>query len=361
LHHLLTHSSGIPDLGGANVEILRHIGVDEKWVPFSSFEDLMLHVNGAKDEVAAEPGKRFFYLNEGYMLLGLIVEKVSQLRYEYYVRDTILRPLKMVRSTFLREEFEKDPDVMTPYSIERKDGAVVATSTVHPISRMSYAAGGLLSSVMELANFLAANMNHGVFGDVKILDASLLAEMHKPRVEASYPSLFGRNLYGYGWHMNDNFFGHTLIGHSGSTGVSSANISFVPDLNIGVAYACNVGGAPSVSLVPALVLAYVMGKDPLKEIPIFEIDKKMDMLAGEYESYKGTVRISVVRKAGILFMEVREKLEAESYPLIPESDKLENLRFYVPLSGTRMSAEFVVDSPGKVDFYIERNRFHKIK
>ena len=60
LHHLLTHSSGIPDLGGANVEILRHIGVDEKWIPLSSFQDLMLHINGAKDEVAADPGKRFF-------------------------------------------------------------------------------------------------------------------------------------------------------------------------------------------------------------------------------------------------------------------------------------------------------------
>jgi len=197
-------------LGGADVEILRHIGVDEKWVPFSSFEDLMLHVNGAKDEVAAEPGKRFFYLNEGYVLLGLIVERVSQLRYEYYVRDRILRPLKMNRSTFLREEFEKDADGMTPYFMEKKDGAIIATPTVHPISRMSYAPGGLMSSVIELTNFLIANMNHGVFGDVKLLDATLLGEMHKPHAVANFSSLFGKIFYGYGWHMEDNFFGHML-------------------------------------------------------------------------------------------------------------------------------------------------------
>jgi CubicO group peptidase (beta-lactamase class C family) len=361
LHHLLTHSSGIPDLGGANVEILRYLGVDEKWVPFSSFEDLILHVNSAKNEVAAEPGKRFFYLNEGYSLLGLIIERVSQLRYEYYVRDKILKPLKMDRSTFSREEFEKDADVMTPYFMEKKDGAVLGTPTVHPIGRVSYAAGGLMTSVMELSNFLIANMNRGVFRDVKLVDPALLGEMHKPHVEANLSSLFGRMLYGYGWHMNDNFFGHTLIGHGGSTGVSSANMSFVPDLNIGVVYACNMGGAPFVSLIPATVLAYLMGKDPLKEIPVFEIEKKMDMLAGEYESYKGVVRVSVTRKAGILIMNVKERLEAESYPLIPENDKLENLRFYVPLSGAKMQAEFVVDSTEKVDLYIERNRFHKIK
>jgi hypothetical protein len=47
--------------------------------------------------------------------------------------------------------------------------------------------------------------------------------------------------------------------------------------------------------------------------------------------------------------------------LIPENDRLENLRFYIPAAGIRMPAEFVVDSSGKIDLYIERNRFHKIK
>lgn len=360
LHHLLTHSSGIPDLGGVNVDIIRQMGVDEKWVPFSSFEDLLLHVNGAKDEVAAEPGKRFFYLNDGYMLLGLIIERVSQLRYENYIRDRILKPLKMKRSTFLREEFEKDEDVMTPYFLEKKNDAMVATPTVHPVGRTSWAAGGLMSSVMEMANFIVANMRHGVFEDTKLLDSELFGEMHKPRIETGWSGFFGKEWYGYGWGISDDFFGHMRLGHGGSTAVSSAGVSMVPDLNVGVAYACNMGWTPLVSLIPAVVLASIMGKDPLKEIPVFEIDKKMDMLVGEYESYKGIVKLSIERKGGILMAEVKEKVEGGSFPLIPESDKLESLRFYVPSSGTRMQAEFVVDSSGKVDLYMERNRFHKI-
>lgn len=361
IHNLLTHSSGIPDLGGADVEIVRHLGIDEKWVPFSSFEDLMLHVNGARDEVAAEPGKRFFYLNEGYALLGMIVERISQMRYEHYIRDMILRPLKMNRSTFLREEFDKDSDVMTPYFMEKKNGMVMAAPTVHPISRLSYADGGLVSSVMELANYLVANMNGGVFEDAKLLDSGLIKEMHKPHIQANFATLFGKMWYGYGWHIEDDFFGHMLVGHSGSTGVSSANLSFLPDLNMGVAYACNVGGAESASLIPPVVLALLIGKDPLKEIPIFEIEKKMAMLVGEYEGYKGIMKISVVRKGGLLFIEVKEKLAEQSLALIPESDKLESFRFYVPMSGTRTPAEFVVDTSGKVDLYIERYRFHKVK
>jgi CubicO group peptidase (beta-lactamase class C family) len=361
IHHLLTHSSGIPDLGGADIEIVRHIGVDEKWVPFSSFEDLVLHVNGAKDEVAAEPGKRFFYLNEGYELLGMIVERISQMRYEHYVRDRILRPLKMNRSTFVRDEFEKDTDVMTPYFMDRKNGAVVATPTVHPIDRLSYADGGLISSVMELANYLIAIMNHGVFEGTKLLDSALLQEMHKPHVQANWPSLFGKTWYGYGWYTQDEFLGHALVGHSGSTGVSSANLSFVPDLNVGVIYACNTGGSGSMALIPPVILAFLMGKDPLKEIPIFDIEKKMALLVGEYAGYKGIIKVSVVRKGGLLFMEVKEKLGEQSIPLIPESDKLETLKFYTPTEGTRTPVEFIVNDSGKVDLYVERYRFHKIK
>jgi CubicO group peptidase (beta-lactamase class C family) len=180
-------------------------------------------------------------------------------------------------------------------------------------------------------------------------------------MQTNFATLFGKMWYGYGWHMEDGFFGHMLIGHSGSTGVSSANVSFLPDLNMGVAYACNMGGADSVSLIPPVVFAFLMGRDPLKEIPIFEIEKKMAMLVGEYAGYKGIVKISVGRKGGLLFMDVKEKLAEQSFALIPENDKLENLKFYVLIAGTRTTAEFVLEDSGKVDLYIERYRFHKVK
>ncbi len=87
----------------------------------------MVFVNGAKDEVAAEPGIRFFYLNEGYMLLGRIVEKVSNMRYEDYVGERILKPLKMRGSSFPNESLEKDADIATSYFVQRKESTFVGT------------------------------------------------------------------------------------------------------------------------------------------------------------------------------------------------------------------------------------------
>jgi CubicO group peptidase (beta-lactamase class C family) len=214
---------------------------------------------------------------------------------------------------------------------------------------------------MELTNYLVANLNHGVFGDAELLDQGLMQEMHKPHVQTNMPTIFGKEWYGYGWAMFDDFFKRMLIGHSGSTGASSANLLFLPDLNMGVAYACNVGFGQLVRLAPHVALALLMGKDPFKEIPFFEIEKKNAMLVGEYAGYKGIVKTSVVNKGGLLFAESSEKGAEFSYALIPESDKPENLKFYILLAGARMPAEFVVEASGKVDLYIERNRLHKIK
>ncbi|MFX1486669.1 MAG: serine hydrolase [Promethearchaeota archaeon] len=361
IHHLLTHSSGIPSLAVAEIIIYRMTGIEDKWIPLSNLDDLLLHLSGASEEVASEPGKRFFYFNSGYTLLGEVIERVSRMAYEDYVRKNILKPLKMSRSTFLKDEFEKDPDIMTPYFLEAENENIVATPTKLPSHRLKYAPGGLLSSVMELSNYLMFSMN-GVFGEKTILKPSLLEEMKKIHIETdmfrSRYGPFGREGYGYGWAILDDFLGCKLVIHGGSIGVSSAHISFVPELKIGVVEAANAGRSPNLQLLGGL--ASLMGRDPEKEIPFFEIDEKLNMLPGEYKTYRGALRISIVKRGPLLFLEPRDKLIQTSTPLIPETKRIEDFKFYiVSEAGEKRSVWFEVDSLGKIDFYLERYRFHK--
>lgn len=357
IHHLLTHSSGIPNLGIAEILIPRLAGEEVHYIPMGSLADLLLHINGAKKEVVVPPGKRFFYFNGGYTLLAEIIERVSGQPYKDYVTQKILTPLKMERSTFLKEDYETDSDIMTAYFVQEKEGAVEITPADPPFHTFLYGAGGLLSSVMELTHYLIMNLNEGVFNSTQVVDASLLKEMHSPHIQRD-PGLFGKSAYGYGWGIADNFLGHTVVTHGGSSGLSSALISFVPDVNIGVAMACNTGGAPPLELIPLGMLALLMGKDPEKVIPVFEIEKKLNMLAGEYHSYKGIHNVSIVKKGGLLYAEIKEKFTEMNVPLIPETDNLEPFKFYIQGPGVRAPVEFVVDSHG-IDLYIERNRFHK--
>ena len=63
----------------------------------------------------AKPGERYAYLNEGYILLGSIIKAVSGLEYADYVKQNILEPLGMKRSTYHENDIENDNDVATPY------------------------------------------------------------------------------------------------------------------------------------------------------------------------------------------------------------------------------------------------------
>ena len=364
IHHLLTMSSGIPDLGLATLLIDRLTGAYENWIPMSNIEDLILYINGASEEMAAEPGNRFFYLNSGYTLLGEIVERVGKMPYEQYITENILKPLKMGRSTFLKEDFERDPDAMTAYLRQVENGELKVIPSRHPFHKFVYAPGGLLSSVMELTNYLFTGINGGVFEGKRILDASLVDEMQKIQFETENRSGvigdYGRMGYGYGWMIAEDFFGHKIVSHGGSTRVSNAQLMFVPDLKIGFAALANTSPSP-VSTIGISALTFLMGKDPEKEIPDFEIERRLGMLAGEYASYNGIFKISIVKKGPILYFESKQRGMQRSLPLIPETVKIENFRFYAFVGpGKKMTMEFNVDSTNKIDFYDGRVRYHKI-
>jgi CubicO group peptidase (beta-lactamase class C family) len=363
IHHLLTHSSGIPNLGTAEILIRRIADLGEYFMPLSSVEDFFLHINGAQEEITVEPGERFYYFNEGYTLLGMIVERLSGMSYENYVQENILKPLKMNRSTFDKEKFEKDPDVMVPYIVEVKESEIKAIPSVFPSEKFVNAAGGLLSSVAELAHYLIANMNGGIFENTRILNATLLSQMFKPYIKTGYYWLFNEEAkYGYGWMITENFFGHKIIEHGGNTGSSSAELAFIPDQKIGVAVASNADAGGLTGLISVAVIALMLGKEPEKDVPSFKAEKIMKTLAGEYTSYKGIHKVSVVKKGGLLYLESTEKFFKISAPLIPEKDDIENMKFYIfEAGGIRLPVEFEVGPKGEINMYLERNRFHKVK
>ena len=96
IRHLMSHSSGLPNLGMAKVLISRHAPIEDTWVPFASKDDFYTFVNGAQNEITDEPGRRYFYFNAGFTMLGEIVESVSGLTYEQHVKDCLLSSLSFI-------------------------------------------------------------------------------------------------------------------------------------------------------------------------------------------------------------------------------------------------------------------------
>jgi len=349
--HLLCHASGIPALAYAEAFIESATGAGDKWIPTASSEDIFTFMREANQWAFANPGERWFYLNEGYVILGYIIAKLSGMSYEEYVKEKILEPLQMNRSFFKKEEVEADMNVATPYIITR-DGE--CKKSTHPYGIT--ADGGLVSNVLDLARYIIMYLNRGKYSDGTLVSSELIEEMEKPRVEVPL-QIFGGESYGYGLGINPNFLGNKLVGHGGSVGVSTAYMAYVPEKRVGIALLAN-GSGYLLSQMGLYGLTLMLDQNP-EILPFIKVEKTLDLLTGLYETYKGTMKAQVVGKGGILQLEIKDKYTDMIIPLIPEDIEGEVKKFYSIQSGGKLPVQFMVKQD-KVDLIYERYRLKKV-
>ncbi|MEM3596717.1 MAG: serine hydrolase [Candidatus Bathyarchaeia archaeon] len=349
--HLLCHASGIPALAYAEALIRYLTGAGDKWIPIASHEDIITFMREANEWALTKPGERWFYLNEGYVILGYIIEKLSGMNYEDYVREKILKPLHMNRSFFKKTDVEVDPNVAVPYIITR-DGE--CKKSVHPYG--VYADGGLISNVLDLANYIRMYLNRGSYKGTTLISREGIEEMEKPRVPLPL-QVFGGESYGYGLMINPNFFGKKLVGHGGSVLVYTAYIGYIPEKNVGIAVLANGSGYP-LSQIGLYGLALMIGENP-ENLPFMKYERTYDLLTGLYETYKETMKAQVISKGGILQLEIKDKYTDMIIPLIPEDIEGQVKRFYAIQSGGKLPVEFMVEGE-KVELVYERYRLKKV-
>jgi len=358
IHHLLTHSSGLPSLSTSEILLQQGLGLD-LGVPLASIEDFYRWVNGAQGEISTRPDERFFYSNESYRMLGHIIQTVSGMPFHQFVNKNILEPLGMSRTTFARSEYERDADKMRPYWA-KPDGTIVPAEFPYPdvglIPDFSFvvAAGGIISSVREMMKFLGANAPGSA---ARLLKPETLAKMQTKHIDrpASY---YGSNGYGYGWTITPNFLGQKMIAHGGSIEVSTAYAAFLPEKHMSVMLASNSSGMPHATIAEG-IFAALLGLDPFEAIPALHIKNGMKLLAGTYSSYRNVVSVRIFAKGGLLYLEQKNPFLDSVVPLVPEDDHLRNYRFYTLTEGVWQPIEFQ-SGPNGIDLSIERDRYHKV-
>ncbi len=199
------HLTGLrPEWNGITIEqLLNHTsGLQRSYVDparvaeYRSGEALV--AQAARDTMASRPGTAFLYSNTGYMLLGVLVEKLYGKSYGEALRDEIARPLGLAalgtcgdaemagRATGYRREF---------------DGTRSPALTVHPSQTLG--AGGVCSTASDLAAW-----NRALHGGRVLSPASYMA-MTTPR-GAAIPAK-----YGFGLDVSPAPWGGPAIAHGG--------------------------------------------------------------------------------------------------------------------------------------------------
>jgi CubicO group peptidase (beta-lactamase class C family) len=188
-----------------------------------------------------KPNESFEYCNSAYGIAGYLIEQVSGQDYESYIVEHILAPLGVTTPAPIRPTPLMADRMAQPYS-RGQDGTPV------PVGRVFfdvYPAGDLYMTAEDMARFLGAHLNGGVFNGARILSEASIREMHRDQspglVTGSMAEALGRG-YGLGFGIGALANGHTIIQHGGS--VPGLNANMIGDLNerIGVYVMTNSAG-----------------------------------------------------------------------------------------------------------------------
>jgi CubicO group peptidase (beta-lactamase class C family) len=187
----------------------------------------------------------FYYQNMMYMVAGLLVENLTGLTWETFVKQNIFDKLGMKRSNTSTKATQHDPNHAQPYRY-RKGNLDEIPFYEQGESDCVGPAGTICSCVEEMATWLAVHLNGGQHNEQSFISANNLAEMHKPYIFIDDPQArqrFGHefNSYGLGWFLS-SFKGQVLIRHGGNIDGFSSLTSFMPQHNLGVIVLTNGDG-----------------------------------------------------------------------------------------------------------------------
>lgn len=203
LHHLLTHTAGLPE------------AVGDDYDPLSRDELVAAALAAPLD---SPPGDTYAYSNTGYSLLAAVVEKASGTDYEAYLADRLFRPAGMTDTGYVLPDWDTGR-IATEYDDR---GRPQGTPLDHPWAADGpywnlRGNGGMLSTARDMLRWHSALLGDRVLGDHA---RSLLFKRYVSEGEEGGIESF----YGYGWSILD-LDGGRLATHDGGNDWSGGRVA----------------------------------------------------------------------------------------------------------------------------------------
>lgn len=244
-----------------------------------------------------EPGSRFKYSNTNYIILGMLIEKISGKTYAEYLIENVCKPLDLKDTRYSQTE------AFTPRHARgyEKDKATGKWAPAPPLSMTQpHAAGAIESTVDDIAKWMAA-LDEG-----KLIDPALRDRAWTPFVPKDRPSN-----YGFGWGIREES-GERWISHGGAINGYMSNMVWIPEKKVFVAVLRNALGETSPEYILRALTLEAVGRPLPKrtsiKVPVATLQK-----------YTGTFAVDPERKLtfslsnGKLFVETPTKTKLEMF------------------------------------------------
>lgn len=290
VENLLTHTAGVP----------------------ASAPEAMLSLQGRKNLVGLQeiiatfkqrpldfaPGTKWSYSNNGYMLLGAIVEKASGIPYPEYLARNIFRPAGMTQTLFGDDQLLVKNRAAS-YVYSRAESRFL--NARNDKLETAYSAGAIQSTATDLFRWNQALNAH------RLLKKESL---EKARTEHRLPGGKGTH-YGYGWFVG-NIEGSPLVEHGGNMGGFMSHAIYLPREDVFVAVLYNFRSARLPEFLAGDLAALTIGKPyDIREITLDE--NLLKTYVGVYEE-EGVERLITVEGGQLFYRRVgANKLSMKPY------------------------------------------------
>lgn len=211
IRHLLEHTSGLGD----------HLAeADTFYEPKTQQEMLALIMSRPP---SAPAGTSWSYSNGGYYLLGVVIERASNMTYAQYLRTAFFEPLQLTDTSYCGT----NAPVPEGYGTDPRNGAVLEYPPIH--TDLLYAAGALCSSSTDLLKW-----NRALTNGLAVSPQSYAAMTRGFELSAG-------TQYGYGL-VADRYRGHRRIWHNGLVHGFESHVAHFPDDDLTIVVLINWSG-----------------------------------------------------------------------------------------------------------------------
>jgi len=299
--------------------------------------------------IESKPGDKWDYRNTNYVLLGVIIHKVTGSFYADYLQQRIFKPLGM-SSTRLISEADIIPNRSSGYEV--KGEKIQNQSWVSPTFN-STADGALYFNVLDVAKWDAA-----LYGTKVLKQSSLDQSWTVFSLNDGKPN---NGNYGFAW-MIPSVSGHKLVEHSGAWQGFRCHFLRYPDDGISVVVLANSDSASPEQF--AHVIAGIV--NPALELPKLvaiedkqsELARRLGALLDQIAAGKDVKEQLSPRLAALFTPEVVETVVGELKPVWPsdkltlvsrkESDGITVSRYRITKGDESRIARFGLGADGKV-------------
>jgi CubicO group peptidase (beta-lactamase class C family) len=318
IENLLTHTSGIKGYEQLDAKIPNAVRID--------FHPKLVIDSLSKLPLDFAPGTAYAYSNSNYYLLGFIIEIVTGISYQRYVKDNLIDKAGLV-ATYYENTTQLIPNRANGYF---KTEGTYRNSDFISMS-LVYSAGALRSNVRDLYKW------HRALYDGKIIKKESFERALKPNILSDG----NKTEYGFGYFIkNEN--GISSVGHGGAIDGFRAIEMYYPEKELYITLMCNSESENFEKLYKSISdIAIGVSKAANKEFKLSE--QTLDSYTGLYRNEHYNVTIKIYLANGRLYGDLSNGTGANLMFMA-----LTDSTFILPdIQRIKTSAEFVQEK-GKV-------------